>query len=572
LQGVKDIEWRAVLDCEALGLGMIVPRVGPEILRGIEINPLAAELARTTIWIGDIQWRVKNAIHHHPSPLLRKLDSIECRDALLAPDGKGGFKRAEWPDADFIIGNPPLLGGKLVRSGLGDETVEALFKIYEGRVPAEADLVCYWFAKAWEALQADRTKRIGLVATNSIRGGANRKVLEPIAEAGSIFEAWSDQPWTVEGAAVRVSLVCFARQRQALTFLDGSTVNIIPAHLADNLLSTTNAFPLKENRGFSFQGPVLVGAFDIPQKLALSWLVAPLNANGRPNSDVLRPLRNGMDINSRPREKWVIDFARRSLSESCLFEAPFRHVEETIRPLREKSADRSRRERWWLHGRTGDEFRSAIAPLVRYIAGSQVSKHRIWVWLDVAVQPHQTVIAIALDDYSAFGVVHSRFHETWALRLGTSLEDRPRYTPTTTFETFPFPEGLTPNFPAADYASDMRAQRIAAAARRLDELRNNWLNPPDLIHVVPEVTPTAAPGEAPRRYPDRILPKTAEAAVKLKQRTLTNLYNQRPRWLADAHDELDRAVAAAYGWPEDISTEDALARLLALNLERTRAQ
>ena len=142
LQGVKDIEWRAILDCEALGLGMAVPRVDPKIVHGIEINPFAAELARTTIWIGDIQWRVKNAIHHHPRPLLQKLDSIECRDALLAPDGKGGFMEAEWPEADYIIGNPPFLGGRLMRGGLGDATVETLFRVYAGRVPAEADLVC----------------------------------------------------------------------------------------------------------------------------------------------------------------------------------------------------------------------------------------------------------------------------------------------------------------------------------------------------------------------------------------------------------------------------------------------
>ncbi len=146
-----------------------------------------------------------------------------------------------------------------------------------------------------------------------------------------------------------------------------------------------------------------------------------------------------------------------------------------------------------------------------------------------------------------------------------------RYTPTTTLETFPFPDGLTPNIPASDYADDPRAQRVASAAKNLDDLRRAWLNPPDLVDVVPEVTPTAAPGEAPRRYPDRIVPKTAEAAVKLKERTLTNLYNQRPRWLTDAHEALDRAVAAAYGWPEGIATEDALARLLALNLERGAA-
>ena len=204
----------------------------------------------------------------------------------------------------------------------------------------------------------------------------------------------------------------------------------------------------------------------------------------------------------------------------------------------------------------------------RYVATSRAAKHRVFVWLTVGILPDSQVIAIARDDDTTFGILHSRFHEAWSLRLGTSLEDRPRYTPTTTFETFPFPEGLTPNIPAADYAADPRAVRIAAAAKTLDERRRAWLNPPDLVDIAPEITPTAAPGEAPRRYPDRIVPKTAEAAAKLKGRTLTNLYNQRPRWLADAHEALDRAVAAAYGWPEDIATDDALQRLLALNLER----
>lgn len=170
-------------------------------------------------------------------------------------------------------------------------------------------------------------------------------------------------------------------------------------------------------------------------------------------------------------------------------------------------------------------------------------------------------MAIARDDDTTFGVLHSRFHEAWSLRLGTWLGvgNDPRYTPTTTFETFPFPAGLTPDIPAADYAADPRAMRIAEAARELDAARRAWLNPPDLIDIVPEVVPG---------YPDRILPKDEQAAAKLKERTLTNLYNQRPQWLANAHEKLDRAVAAAYGWPEDISTEDALAKLLALNLER----
>ena len=176
--------------------------------------------------------------------------------------------------------------------------------------------------------------------------------------------------------------------------------------------------------------------------------------------------------------------------------------------------------------------------------------------------PDNLVIAIAKDDDAAFGILSSSFHVAWSLDLGATLEDRPTYTPTSSFETFPFPEGLTPNIPAAAYADDPRAITIARAAKRLDELRNAWLNPPDLVDIVPEVVPG---------YPDRILPKTEEDAAILKKRTLTNLYNERPQWLADAHRDLDAAVAAAYGWPADISEDDALAKLLELNLSRAGA-
>jgi len=158
--------------------------------------------------------------------------------------------------------------------------------------------------------------------------------------------------------------------------------------------------------------------------------------------------------------------------------------------------------------------------------------------------------------------VHSRFHAAWALRLGTSLEDRPRYTSSTTFRTYPFPEGLTPNVAAAEYADDPRAIAIAQAARRLSELREAWLNPPDLVERVPEVMPG---------YPDRIVPVSPKAAAILKKRTLTNLYNERLDWLDNAHRDLDAAVAAAYGWPADIGEDDALARLLDLNRERAAA-
>ncbi len=193
------------------------------------------------------------------------------------------------------------------------------------------------------------------------------------------------------------------------------------------------------------------------------------------------------------------------------------------------------------------------------------AKHRLFDWCAATICVDHQLIAIARDDDTTFGVLHSRFHEAWSLRLCTWLGvgNDPRYTPTTTFETFLFPEGLTPDIPAQDYASDPRAKRIAKAAKKLDELRRSWLNPPDMVEIVPEV----APG-----YPDRILPKDEKAAAILKERTLTNLYNQRPSWLQNAHAELDRAVASAYGWPEDISTEEALAKLLALNLERAARQ
>ena len=197
--------------------------------------------------------------------------------------------------------------------------------------------------------------------------------------------------------------------------------------------------------------------------------------------------------------------------------------------------------------------------LSRYIATPRVAKHRLFVWCDARICPDSALIAIARDDDTTFGILHSRFHEIWSLRLCTWLGkgNDPRYTPTTTFETFPFPPGLTPDVPAADYASDPRASAIADAARRLVELRDRWLNPPEWVVWVDEPVPG---------FPKRPVPRNEAAAKALKKRTLTNLYNARSQWLADAHANLAAAVAAAYGWPADISDDDALRELLAINL------
>jgi type II restriction/modification system DNA methylase subunit YeeA len=210
-------------------------------------------------------------------------------------------------------------------------------------------------------------------------------------------------------------------------------------------------------------------------------------------------------------------------------------------------------------------MRKKLSSIARYIVTPAVAKHRIFIWLPTSVLPDQQLLAFARDDDTTFGIMHSRFHEAWALKLCTwvGVGNDPRYTPSTTFETFPFPEGLSPDIPAVEYADDPRAKKIAAAAKRLDELRSNWLNPPDLVMRVPEVV---------KGYPDRILPKDEAAARVLKQRTLTNLYNERPVWLANAHRDLDAAVAAAYGWQPDISDEEILSRLLALNQARAHTQ
>ena len=199
----------------------------------------------------------------------------------------------------------------------------------------------------------------------------------------------------------------------------------------------------------------------------------------------------------------------------------------------------------------------------RYIATPAVSKHRVFVWHDTRVCPDHKLIVITRDDDTTFGILHSRFHEVWSLRLGSwhGKGNDPAYAPTRTFETFPFPPGLTPNIPASDYAADPRAMAVAVAAKRLVELRDRWLNPPEWVEWVDEPVPG---------YPQRPVPCDEAAATALKTRTLTNLYNARPQWLADAHAVLDAAVATAYGWQVDISDDDALAELLALNLVNGR--
>ena len=559
LHALKDIEHRVQLEAEALGLQRGFPEIGPASVKGLEINAYAAELARVSVWIGEIQWMRRNGFNVSLDPVLKPLETIECRDAILAPDGS----EPDWPEADAVIGNPPFLGGKRLRDGLGDEYVEALQRLYGPRVHGEADLVCHWFDRAARLVSDERIARAGLVATNSIRGGRNRAVLDRVVKNGVIFDAWQNEPWVIDGAAVRVSLVSFAQRDAGLpVMLNGLPATAVRADLTAGVANLTTAERLSSNFGTAFMGDTKSGPFDIPGDLAREWLRLPANPNGRPNADVLKPWVNGMDLTRRPAGKWIVDFGSdMSEAEAALYEAPFGHVREHVWPVRRNNRAASVRRLWWRHERSRPEMWEALNGLVRYIATPLVAKHRSFTWLDPRICPSNTAIVIARNDDTAFGILHSRFHEAWSLRLGTSLEDRPRYTPTTTFETFPFPEGLSPDIPAADYAEDPRAQAIAEAARRLVELRDRWLNPPEWVEWVDEPMPG---------YPKRPVPRDETAAKHLKKRTLTNLYNDRPQWLADAHAALDAAVAAAYGWDADIGEDEALGKLLDLNLAERR--
>lgn len=407
LHALKNIEHRAGLDVEALGLQREFPAVGPESVRGIEINPYAAELARVTVWIGEIQWMRRNGFSAARNPILKPLETIECRDAVLGPDGK----EAPWPDADAVIGNPPFLGDRRMISVLGESQSEALRAAWRGRVPRGADLVCYWFEKARDLLSSDRIERFGLVATNSIRGGQNRAVLNRLLESCVIFDAWSDEEWTINGAAVRVALICAVKATDAAPRLNGSTVEKIYSDLTTGELDLTKAKALAENRGVCLHGSKKIGSFDVDGETARRWLLAPRNPNGRPNSNVLVPVLNGADVTGRSGDRWIIDFGlSMPLSEAMLYELPFRHVEEVVRPEREKNRNPALVEKWWLHGGPRPALRKALPGLSRCIATPAVSKHRLFVWVAKPILPDAQLMVTLRDDDCTFGILHSRFH------------------------------------------------------------------------------------------------------------------------------------------------------------------
>ena len=558
LHALKDLEHRVRVEAQTLGLQPPFPAVGPANVKGIELNPYAAELARVSVWIGEIQWMRRHGFREDRDPILKPLDTIECRDAVLTADGQ----EPEWPEADVVIGNPPFLGIRRMRRILGDAETDALPEVYADWVGGRPDLVCYWFAKAGRLVAEGQLRRVGLVATNSIRESTNRFVLDRIVEQSVIFEAWSDEPWIVDGANLRVSLICFAGRNEGLAIrLDGEAAPRINADLTAGSLDFTQVAFLGKNNGVAFQGDTKGGPFDIPGDKAREWLQLPPNPNGRPNTAVLKPWVNAMDLTRRPSGKWIVDFGwTMSESDAALYEAPFQWIKDHVHPLRQGNRRDAYRRNWWRHVEPRPGMWQALHGRSRYIATPRVAKHRLFVWCDVRSCPDTRVVVIARDDDTTLGILHSRFHEAWSLRLGSRHGgERPTYNQRTIFQTFPFPEGLTPDIPASDYANDPRAIAIAEAARALVKKRDRWLNPPEWVEWIEE--PVAG-------YPKRPVPTAAAPLKELRRRTLTNLYNERPQWLVDAHAELDAAVAAAYGWPTATSDEDALDGLLTINSAR----
>jgi type II restriction/modification system DNA methylase subunit YeeA len=374
IKALKDIEHRVNTEAEQMGLPRGFPVVGPENVKGIEINPFAAELARVSVWIGEIQWMREHGYDASRNPILRPLDTIECRDAILNGDGT----EASWPEADVIVGNPPFLGAKLMKSKLRTsreesvKTTEAIRAAFAGRLAGFTDLVCYWFEKA-RAMTVDRkVARVGLVATSSIRGGTNRPVMDRICRDLEVYNAWSERPWEQDGARVEVSLICFRRRGEepARLMLDGNAVSIINPDLTTGI-NVTIARPLSENDDVSFLGIQKSGPFDIPGSLAREWMRLPRNPNGRSNGEVLKPYWNGDDVTGRPRDIWLIDFPLGlSEKEASLFQVPFEYLRHAsyqpdrgrpaipFAPYRKNTPGQN--ECWWETHRPRPEMRSLI--------------------------------------------------------------------------------------------------------------------------------------------------------------------------------------------------------------------
>jgi hypothetical protein len=608
LEHLKRLEGEINDALEGLGQTQQVLRetgrtVDPHQLRGIELNPRAAAITDLVLWIGYLQWyfRTWGASSTPPEPVIRRFHNIEYRDALLAyddvspamdehgnplttwdgvtkkkhpvtgeevPDESArrtkltysNARRAEWPPAQFIVGNPPFLGNWRMRGELGDGYTETLRSVYS-EVPETADYVMYWWHRAAERVRSGQTRRFGFITTNSLSQTFQRRVMTPHltdpSTPASLAFVIPDHPWvdSYDGAAVRIAmtvaqvgvseglLLRVTSEEQGeeegaakVEFVERRGMIHSDLTIGPN---TTMAVPLKANEGLSCPGVKLHGAgFIVTAEKARELGLGQLPGLDRH----IREYRNGRDITSRPRGVMVIDlFGLAAEDVRRRFPAVFQWVFDHVKPERDQNNRESYKSHWWIFGEPRANFRPALKGLRRYIATVETSKHRFFVFLDASVLPDNMLVAIASSDSFTMGILSSRIHVAWALAAGGTLEDRPRYNKTRCFEPFPFPDAAEPQRERIRFLGE----QLDAHRKRRQELHAN-LTLTEMYNVLEELRAGQVLSPASQIVHDRGLVSV----------------------LRDLHDDLDRAVAEAYGWPPDLSTEDILFRLVELNTAR----
>ncbi len=518
-----EYELRQRIDSLAATTGLPAP-AGPvpyyplRNLRGLDIERFSALIARVTLWMGHRQMIERFGPAEPVLPLV-DLTGIQVGDALALA----------WPEVDAIIGNPPFLGSQHLRSARGDQHIDWLKKTFGVGVK---DYCVYWFRKAHDHLKPGQ--RAGLVGTNSISQNRARSAsLEyVVANGGVITDAVSTQKWPGE-AKVHVSLVNWVKlpARPSDTFiLDGEPVGGITAELRTPEHSTGTVAQLPTNRGRCFQGPIPIGDGFVITVNEADQLLSQTDAAYH---HVVRPYLTGDDIAEDPLQRprrWIIDFAVLPLEVAMRYPAALDIVRDRVKPFRDRNNRKAYRERWWLLGEPRPGMRKAAVGLSRYIAGNRIGKRLLFAWQEQRVCPSDLIIVAAADDDYSMGILSSAIHEAWARSRSSTLEDRLRYTPSTVFETFPWP----------DPVSDQQRERVGEAARQVIARR--------------------------------------QALCEREQFGLTRLYNLVDEGayteVREAHRELDEAVAAAYGWPKGVAQDGAeiVRRLLQLHREISAGQ
>lgn len=581
--------------------------ITPENFLGIEINPRAAAIAQLVLWIGYLQWhfRVNGEGKVPTEPVLRDVKTIENRDALIIWDKKVlerdehgkpltrwdgetmkihpvtgkkvpdedarveveryvGPKPANWPKADFIVGNPPFIGGKDVRERLGGGYFDALFNTTD--VPESADFVMHWWDKAALAVRKHKTRRFGFVTTNSITQVFSRRVIAKHLDAKdrvSLVFAIPDHPWVDEqdGAAVRIAMTTATKGKSDGRLLLVADEARAPEHVvytersdaigsdlrAGTDVTTVKALKANErlsSRGVQIMGNGFIVTPEQAEKLSQVQDAAKFRSGIGKEPEVIFDYRNGRDLSDSPRDVKVIDLYGLSEAEvrDCYPEV-YQHVATTVKPHREQNNRASYRDNWWIYGEPRSELRRALADVARYIVTIETAKHRVFQFLPTTVVPDNRLVCFALEDGFSLGVLSSRIHVVWTLTTGGTLEDRPIYTKTACFDPFPFP---------AEVPETLKA-RIRAKAEALDTLRKQVLAAHD------DLTLTGLYNVLEALKSGRAL---TEKERDVHDRGLVTL-------IREHHDTIDSDVAEAYGWPADLSDEDILTRLVALN--KTRA-